>query len=100
MLNRAWARTLWAQALADLKGDPAHLEAFRLYLEDADYATISARTGLAESAAKVAVHRLKGQLRNLITSYIGATASNPEELQAEVQEFLELLKSAPPKARA
>ncbi|HXG61888.1 MAG TPA: sigma-70 family RNA polymerase sigma factor [Planctomycetota bacterium] len=100
VLNRAWARNLWRQALSDLKGDPAHLEAFRLYLQDVDYATISARTGLSKSAAKVAVHRLKGQLRDLVTRYIGATASNPEEMRAEITEFLELLGSSPPKAPA
>lgn len=91
VLNRTWARTLWRHALGELKGDPAHLQAFKMYLADADYVTISKETGLSENAAKTAVHRLKAQLREIILSHIRQTLSNEEELQAEVDEFLSLL---------
>src|SRR5687768_1201849 len=91
VLNRAWARSLWEQSMSEMKGDPAHLEAFKLHLENVDYAAISTKTGLSESAAKSAVHRLKGQLRDIIVGHIRETVSNEAELTAEVAEFMALL---------
>lgn len=91
VLNRAWARALWERSMGELKGDVPHLDAFRLHLEGADYASISAKTGLSESAAKSAVHRLKGQLRDIVVGHIRATCSSEAELTAEVAEFMALL---------
>lgn len=91
VLNRTWARSLWEQSLAELQGDAAHLEAFRLHRADASYAVISETTGLSESAAKTAVHRLKGQLRDIIVAHIRETVSNEADLKAEVAEFMTLL---------
>jgi RNA polymerase sigma-70 factor (ECF subfamily) len=91
VLNKAWARSLWKHALGELKGEPSHLEAFRMYLKDADYKAICEATGLSESAAKSAVHRMKGQLRDLITAHIRETVSSDEELRTEVSEFRDLL---------
>jgi len=92
LLNRAWAYSLWRHVLDELKGDPAHLEAFRMYLSDADYATICRKTGLTEAAAKTAVHRLKGQLRDIVTGHLRETVANEEDLEVELAEFLALLR--------
>ena len=78
--------------LDELKGDAAHLEAFRMYLADADYATICRKTELTEAAAKTAVHRLKGQLRDIVTGHLRETVANEEDLEVEVAEFLALLR--------
>jgi RNA polymerase sigma-70 factor (ECF subfamily) len=91
VLHRTWARTLWKQALSELKGEPAHLQAFQLYLADQNYETIAAKTGLTPGAAKMAVHRLKGQLRETVQHYILQTVSDESELKAEIAEFLQLL---------
>jgi RNA polymerase sigma factor (sigma-70 family) len=91
VLNRAWARSLWDDALSQLRGERPHLEAFDLYLKDADYPAIAAKTGLSESASKVAVHRMKAQLRELITSRIRETVTSEADLQAELAEFKSLL---------
>jgi RNA polymerase sigma factor (sigma-70 family) len=91
VLHRAWAKSLWKHSLSELEGEPAHLEAFKLYLIDADYANISQQTGLSESAAKSAVHRLKGRLRDIIVGHIRETASSDADLKAEVSEFMSLL---------
>lgn len=91
VLNRTWARTLWKQAVADLKGDPAHLEAFHLYVTNHDYEKIAKKTGLTPAAAKMAVHRLKGQLRDTVHAYILQTVADEFELQTEMIEFLQLL---------
>ena len=92
VLNRTWARSLWQDSLDRLDGEPSHLAALKLYLEDADYKHISAKTGLSESAAKTAVHRLRGRLRAVITDHIRQTVSTEEDLQREVLEFMELLR--------
>lgn len=92
VLNRAWAFSLWRHAIDELRGDPAHLEAFRMYLADTDYADICAKTGLSEAAAKTAVHRLKGQLRDLVTGHLRSTAMSEDELEVELAEFLALLR--------
>lgn len=91
VLNRAWARSLWEDSLARLRGVPSHLEALKLYLANADYKEIAAKTGLSESAAKTAVHRLRGQLRDIITDHIRQTVSTEEDLRNEVSELMELL---------
>lgn len=91
VLNRAWARSLWEHALEELKGQPAHLEAFRFYLEDRNYGAIASRTGLSVTAAKAAVHRLKAQLRDIIIGRIRETVNNKEDLKAELAEFKSLL---------
>lgn len=88
VLHRAWARALWERALARLEGDPAHLQAFRMYLEDADYATISSRTGLSETAAKTAVHRIKARLREILIDLLRPTVSSEADLQAEIDDFI------------
>jgi RNA polymerase sigma-70 factor (ECF subfamily) len=92
ILNRAWAYSLWRHSIDELKGDPAHLEAFRGYLADNDYATICAKTGLSEAAAKTAVHRLKAQLREIVLGHLRQTAASEEDLEAELAEFLALLR--------
>ena len=91
VLHRTWARTLWKQALSDLKAEPAHLEAFQLYLADVDYEAIARKTGLTPAAAKMAVHRLKGQLRDTVQHYILQTVVDEDELKAEMAEFMQLL---------
>lgn len=92
VLNRTWARSLWENALAQLEALPSHLEALKLYLENKDFKTISEKTGLSESAAKTAVHRLRGQLRTVITDHIRMTVTSEEELQIEVNELMDLLR--------
>jgi len=90
-LNRAWARSLLEQSLSELQGEPAHLEAFRLYRAGADLKTIAQKTALTESAAQSAVHRLKGRLKDIIVGHIRESVSSREDLQAEVAEFMALL---------
>jgi RNA polymerase sigma factor (sigma-70 family) len=91
VLNRTWARSLWKQAISELKGEPSHVEAFTLYLADTDYETIARKTGLTAAAAKMAVHRMKGQLRDTVQHYILQTAVDEDELKAEIAEFMALL---------
>jgi RNA polymerase sigma-70 factor (ECF subfamily) len=90
-LNRAWARSLWEQSLAEVKADPSHLAAFKLYIAGNDYRAIAARTGLTESAASKAVHRIKRRLAENIRAHLRQTVSTREELEAELEHFKRLL---------
>jgi RNA polymerase sigma factor (sigma-70 family) len=92
-LNRAWARSMWEQSVSEIKADPAHRQAFRLYLDHGDFKAIAEQTGLSEAAAQSAVHRLKGQLRDIIVGHIRETVSSDADLKAEVAEFMSLLQS-------
>jgi len=93
VLHRTWARSLWKHALSQLEGDATHLEAFRMYLADVDYAQIAEKTGLSEGAAKTAVHRLKGRLREILVGHLSRTAASEAELGVEIEEFMTLLAS-------
>jgi RNA polymerase sigma factor (sigma-70 family) len=89
--HRAWARSLLDQSLSDLKGTPLHLQAFEMYREGVSYDDISAKTGMSPVAAKVAVHRLRGQLRRILTARIAETVGEDSDLDAELSEFVGLL---------
>ena len=91
VLDRAWAQSIWEDSIAHLKGENEHLRAFNLYLNKSTYARISRKTGLTKPAAKMAVHRLKVQLRELIISRIKETVSSEKDLKAEIAEFRSLL---------
>jgi RNA polymerase sigma factor (sigma-70 family) len=90
-INRVWARSLLEQALADLQGSPLHLAAFHLYREGASYDDIAAKTGMSTVASKVAVHRLRGQLRRILTARIVEVIGAEGDLDAELSEFVGLL---------
>ena len=92
VLKRAWARGLWDQSLSELRGVPAHLEAFHLHLNGADYRTIIQKTGLSEAAAKTAIHRLRGRLREIVLRHVRAHSDSEEDLHSELAEFLSLLR--------
>jgi RNA polymerase sigma-70 factor (ECF subfamily) len=87
LFHRAWARGLLAQCIAELKGKPAHLRAFELLMAGTTYDVICRETGLNESAAKTAVHRLRLQLRGLLLGYIGKTAGDGDETERVLGEF-------------
>lgn len=90
-LNRGWAKSLWEKSLEELKGNPADLKAFHLYLEDAGYRKIAQETGLSEREVGSTLRRLKAQLKAIIVGHIRETVSDESELAAEVEEFKALL---------
>lgn len=87
-LNRAWARGLWEMALSKLEAEAAHRDAFRLWLASSDYKTICKRTRLSEPAAKSAVHRMRLQVREIVTAHLRRTVGDDEALRDEVAQFL------------
>jgi RNA polymerase sigma-70 factor (ECF subfamily) len=87
LFHRAWARELLAQCISELKGKPSHLRAFELLMGGTSYEAICRETGLNESAAKTAIHRLRQQLRSLLLRYIGTSAGDGDETERVLGEF-------------
>jgi RNA polymerase sigma-70 factor (ECF subfamily) len=91
VFHRAWAQGLLAQCIASLKGKPAHLRAFELLMRGGGYPEICKETGLNESAAKTAVHRLRQQLRDALTGTLRKSLGEDEEIDVALAEFASLL---------
>ena len=91
LFHRAWARGLLAQCISELKGKPAHLRAFELLMGGTSYDEICRETGLNESAAKTAVHRLRQQLRQLLLGYMGRPAADDGDSERALGEFASYL---------
>jgi len=91
IIDRAWAKGLLGQCILELEGKPSHLQAFELQMQGVDYVTIGKATGLSETAAKTAVHRLRVRLRGIIRSHLSLQKATDEEVGREVAEFASLL---------
>jgi RNA polymerase sigma factor (sigma-70 family) len=91
IVDRAWAKGLLGQCISELVGKPAHLQAFELQMQGLDYVSIGKATGLTETAAKTAVHRLRVRLRGIIRSHLHLQNATEEEVGREVAEFASLL---------
>lgn len=59
-------REMLELAMQTLDGSTSHLEAFRLYMDSADYGQITALTSLTEAAARTAICRMKKRLHTII----------------------------------
>lgn len=90
-IDRAWARNLWEQCLGELRGEPVHLEAFRLRTAGVSYEEIAKKTGVSVSALKSAVDRLRAQLRDTVVGYLRPGLKNDQELRAEILRFKALV---------
>jgi RNA polymerase sigma factor (sigma-70 family) len=90
-LNRAWAQSTLEACISELRGNPLHLQAFRLMMEGASYSEIGKRTGLGESAAKAAVFRLRQQLKDGVLRRVarpGQETDDPERMMADFAALL------------
>lgn len=93
VMDQAWAKSLLQQSMAELKGSPAHLKAFELLMQGADYDAIAAETGLSRLAVKTAVFRLRQQLKDILTAHLTEEGASDEEVARSISEFLSLLTS-------
>lgn len=91
IVDRAWAKGLLSQCILELVGKPSHLQAFDLQMQGVDYANIGRMTGLSETAAKTAVHRLRLKLRGILRTHLRLQNATEEEVGREVAEFATLL---------
>jgi RNA polymerase sigma-70 factor (ECF subfamily) len=91
-LNRAWAQSTLEACISELRGNPLHLQAFRLMMEGASYAEIGKKTGLGESASKAAVFRLRQQLRDGVLRRVARTGQETEDPDRAMADFASLLR--------
>jgi RNA polymerase sigma factor (sigma-70 family) len=101
LFERGWAVTLLAGVLSRLEeeyrraGKQAWMEAMRPALatdRDAlDYAGLAQRLGMTETAARMAVHRLRQRYRQLIRAEVAGTVASPEEVEAEMRHLFRAL---------
>ena len=99
--DRKLALTLLDRALAALAqeheaaGKADHFEALKPWLsgdsENISKAEAAARLGLNEGAVKVSIHRLRRRFREVISSEICQTVSDPAQVDAELHCLLEAL---------
>ena len=87
LFHRAWAQALLAQCISELKAKASHLQAFEVLMRGGSYEEICRETGLHESAAKTAIHRLRQQLREILLGYIGRSVKGDEELELTLADF-------------
>ena len=91
IIDRAWAKDLLGKCILELEGLPSHLKAFELQMQGMEYASIGKATGMTETAAKTAVHRLRVRLRGIIRSHISQANATEEEIVRDIAEFASLL---------
>ena len=91
-LNRAWAQSTLEACISELRGNPLHLQAFRLMMEGASYSEIGKKTGLGESAAKAAVFRLRQQLRDGVLRRVSRAGQETEDPDRAMADFAALLR--------
>jgi len=95
LYDRAWAMTLLEQVITRLRAESAAegraevFEQLKPFLMagggDIPYAQAAAKLGLNESAARVAVHRLRKRYRELLRAEIAQTLSDPADLDEEMR---------------
>jgi RNA polymerase sigma-70 factor (ECF subfamily) len=101
LFERGWALALLDDVLARLEreygrdGKQEWLEAMRPALTlgrgSIRYDTIAAKLGINETAARVAVHRLRQRYRRLIQSEVANTVATPEESDEEMRHLFRVL---------
>lgn len=88
---RAWAHGLLDEVLLELEAEPAHVAALRLRLKGADYKQICDHTGLSDSAAHLAVHRLGKVFGDLLGRRLRELCGESDDFEAELSEFMDLI---------
>ena len=101
LFERGWALTLLDDVLARLEeeyrreGKQAGIEVLRPALttdrEATDYARMAKKLGITETAARVAVHRLRQQYRQLIRAEVASTVAAPAEVEEEMRHLFQVL---------
>ncbi|MBV8881819.1 MAG: sigma-70 family RNA polymerase sigma factor [Planctomycetaceae bacterium] len=88
---RAWAHGLLDECLLALDGDPSQIAALRMRLKGADYRQICDHTGLSESAAHLAVHRLSKEFGEILGGRLRDLCGETDDFEAELADFMELI---------
>ena len=103
IFERRWAMMLLEKVLARLREEHARQGKERTFeelknslagsRESLPYAEIGARLGVSEGAVKVTVHRFRQRYRELLREEVARTVATPEEVDEELRELFEVLRS-------
>lgn len=97
--DRAWALALIGRALDSLEGEmqaagrQAQFEALRPWLDGGpagDAAALGESLGLAPTALKVAIHRLRQRFRQKVRDEIASTTADPADAADEFRHLVEV----------
>lgn len=101
LYERRWALTLLDSVLVRLEeeyrreGKQIWMEAMRSALTAErgaiDYKEVAQRLNMTETAARVAVHRLRKRYRQLIRAEVGRTVASPLEVETELRHLFHVL---------
>ena len=101
LFERGWALSLLNDVLRRLEdeyrhdGKSAWMEAMRPALtadrDSINYAEIAGQLGMSETAARVAVHRLRQRYRRLIQTEVANTVASPDEVDGEMRHLFQVL---------
>jgi RNA polymerase sigma-70 factor (ECF subfamily) len=104
LFERGWALSLLDSVLLKLEREYAReekrewMEVMRPALtaerEAINYAGMAAKLNMTETAARVAVHRLRKQYRGLIRSEVARTVASPDEVDEEMRHLFQVLAGA------
>ena len=95
-----WARTILDRALRRLgeehettgKGETFRRLSGHLTGEEPPYDRLAADLGTTEGALRVAVHRLRLRLGDLLRAEVGQTVSNPGDIDGEIRNLLQAIE--------
>lgn len=97
LFDRSWAMTVIARAMEALKHEYVRAGKGELFeqlkghitaeSEAGLYRMVADRLGMSDGAARVAAHRLRRRLRELIRGEIAETVTTAEELEEEVRDL-------------
>lgn len=100
--DRRWAVTLLHEAMTRLHaetsaaGKGALFDKLKDFLENepasGDYARVAAELGWTPGAVAVAVHRLRGRYRELVTEEVTRTVADPAEAEDELRRLFAALQ--------
>jgi len=103
IFERRWACTVLEQVLDRLRDDftaskpPELFQELKIFLspgqERNSYAEVGRRTGLKESAIKVAVHRLRRRYGELLRAEIAKTVADANDVEDEVRHLIAVLST-------
>lgn len=93
LFDRAWAMTLLARVLAQLRqeysGQAGMFEELKPFLTAGKgavpYCRPAAALGMTEGAVRVAVHRMRGRYRELLRQEVAQTLSSPAQIEQEMR---------------
>lgn len=101
LYDRQWAMTLLDRALTRLEAEHQRLgkgaqfavlsPALTAERGDVPYATIATQLSLGETAARMAVHRLRKRFREVFREEIAQTVADPDTIEQEIRHLLAAL---------